>query len=102
MCNVAEEVSLADLLADVEELLGGSLARHGIEVVRDYRQTPLVNSDRQKLLQVLLNVLRNAMDAIKQAHNTGLGRLNYASVRGTQGRCSSRLRTMVSEFRRTI
>ena len=73
--NVVDNVSLADLLGEVDELLGGSYARHGLEIVREYEDIPPVKTDRQKLLQIVLNVVKNAVDSVKQAHKTDLGRL---------------------------
>lgn len=37
----------------------------GVEVVRHYERLPLVNTDRHKLLQILLNLLSNARDALQ-------------------------------------
>ncbi len=73
LCNVTEEVSLPELVTDVEELLGGSFTRHGIEIVHKFVDTPTVWTDRQKLLQVLLNVVKNAKDSVKMAHTDRVG-----------------------------
>ena len=74
-CDAAEEVQLADVLAHVDELLAGSVAKYGIEVTREYEKIPAVWTDRQKLLQVLLNVVKNAIESATQANKPGLGRL---------------------------
>ncbi len=74
-CDIRENVALDELLGDVEEFLGSSLARQDVEVVRDYQPVPPVNSDRQKLLQILLNIIKNGLDAIKQADRSDRGRL---------------------------
>lgn len=75
VCHVTEDVSLVELLGDIEELMGGTLARHEIEIVRHYEDVPPVQSDRQRLMQVVLNVIKNAIDSLKLAHASGQGRL---------------------------
>ncbi len=74
-CDIAEEVSLPQLLNDIDELLSGSFVRHNINVVRHYENMPPVWTDRQRLLQVLLNVVKNAVDSINAANQAGLGQL---------------------------
>lgn len=92
LCNVTEDVPLAEVLSDVDELLGGSLDKHGIEVTRHYEQIPAVSTDRQKLLQVLLNVIKNAVDSLKQAHATGGGRLEIRIGRLDEDRATIEVR----------
>ncbi|HVX62855.1 MAG TPA: ATP-binding protein [Pirellulales bacterium] len=41
-----------------------SLEKHGIEVIREYEGLPAIELDRQKLLQILVNLVRNAKDAL--------------------------------------
>ncbi|MGE0607855.1 MAG: response regulator [Pirellulales bacterium] len=77
LCNVRESVALDALLADVDDLLGGAIARNNIEVIRDYEEIPCVVTDRQRLLQVLLNVIKNAADSIQLAQPSGGGRLEF-------------------------
>ena len=81
LCNVTEDVSLAELMHDVEELLGGRLEHHGVELVRDYADLPSIRTDKQKLMQVLLNVVKNATDSLKEAHGNGKGRLEIRTSR---------------------
>ena len=37
-----------------------ALVRHGLEVVRDFQADPTINVERHKVLQVLVNLIRNA------------------------------------------
>jgi DNA-binding response OmpR family regulator len=78
LCNVCEPVALADLLRDAEELLSSGLARHAVEVTRDYRNVPVVSTDQQKLLQVAVNVIKNAFQSVRQQHPDGGGRIALA------------------------
>jgi len=38
----------------------GAFSRHGVTVVRDFSEVPLVQVDKHKVLQILVNVIRNA------------------------------------------
>ena len=38
----------------------GALARHGVELIRDYADVPLVTVEKHKVLQILVNLIRNA------------------------------------------
>jgi signal transduction histidine kinase len=61
----------------------GALARHGVEVVRDFEGRPLVNVDKHKVLQILVNLVRNAKYACSES---GLpGRRVTLSARSADG-----------------
>jgi C4-dicarboxylate-specific signal transduction histidine kinase len=62
----------------------GALARHGVELVRDFEGQPLVNMDKHKVLQILVNLVRNAKYACSES---GLpDRRVTLSVRSANGR----------------
>ena len=42
--------------------------RHGIEVVREYAPVPTIMADRHKILQILINVLNNAKQALADSN----------------------------------
>src|SRR4051812_12019610 len=44
-----------------------SLERHGLETVRDYQGQPTVTIERHKVLQVLVNLIRNAKYACDES-----------------------------------
>jgi C4-dicarboxylate-specific signal transduction histidine kinase len=46
---------------------GAAFERHGVQVVRDFRDVPPVRVDKHKILQVLINVLRNAKYAVSES-----------------------------------
>jgi PAS domain S-box-containing protein len=65
-----QEIASLDIREEIEnslELVEYHLRAHNIEVVRDFAETlPNIQADREKLLQVLLNLLTNASDAMPQ------------------------------------
>ena len=58
--GVFEDVEVADLLEDTLRLNAGSLARHEVKVVREFNTLPTICIDKHKVLQILLNLVRNA------------------------------------------
>ncbi len=46
-----------------------ALARHQIQVARDYQEVPTVTIDRHKVLQILFNLLENAKYACQDSEN---------------------------------
>jgi PAS domain S-box-containing protein len=60
-------VDLADLLEQSLKLYANSLARGGVEVVRDFAKVPPVLTDRHKVLQILVNLARNAKQACDES-----------------------------------
>lgn len=64
MFGVAERVTPELLVEDALKLNVDSLGRHGIALKREFAPTPAVNVDRHKVLQILVNLLKNAKDAL--------------------------------------
>ena len=64
--GVQEVTKLPELVNDAEMLNASSMAKHGVTVVRDYDDLPELLIEKQKLLQVLVNLLRNAKDAMTE------------------------------------
>jgi len=61
---VVEKVMVADLVEDALRLNGGSLTRHDVKVIRDYPGHAIeIHVERQKVLQILVNLIRNAKNA---------------------------------------
>jgi signal transduction histidine kinase len=67
VAGVLETVSIAELVEDALRMCTGALARHEIEVERDFEATPTVTLDRHKVLQILFNLLDNAKHACESA-----------------------------------
>jgi C4-dicarboxylate-specific signal transduction histidine kinase len=65
--GIKEAANVVDLMEDALRMNGTSLQRHGIEVVRDYADVPALNTEKHKILQILVNLVRNAKDSCKSA-----------------------------------
>jgi signal transduction histidine kinase len=63
-CGMTEVLPLAELLEDALRLNAGSIERHGLQIVRDYADLPPALVDRHKVLQILVNLIRNAKHAL--------------------------------------
>src|ERR1051325_683104 len=58
--GVVEEVDLAELAEDTLRMNAGALDRHEVSVVREFIPLPPVATDKHKVLQILVNLVRNA------------------------------------------
>lgn len=67
LVGVLEIVNVVDLVEDSLRLNAGAFARHRIEVVRDFQQSPPLNIDKHKVLQILINLVRNAKYACEES-----------------------------------
>ncbi|HYO67822.1 MAG TPA: ATP-binding protein, partial [Archangium sp.] len=65
--GVVEPLELTSLLDDALRLQAVSFERLGIQVKREYTDSMLVQVDRHKLLQILLNLLSNARHALVES-----------------------------------
>jgi signal transduction histidine kinase len=62
--GIVETLPIVDLVEDALRMNSGALVRHEVQVVREYTATPSVPVDKHKVLQVLVNVVRNAKYAL--------------------------------------
>lgn len=63
--GVSERFALASVIDDVLGITRPAVERHGITLRVESDELPAVNTDRHKVLQILLNLVRNAIDAVK-------------------------------------
>ena len=65
--GLIEVVSLPELVEDATRILGPGLDRHGIHLELDCEAVPPVAVDKHSILQILLNLLRNAKQAVENS-----------------------------------
>ncbi len=63
-CSLQEPVDLIKLLENAERMNDSSLTRHAVTVYRDFNVIPTVVTDKHKVLQVLVNLIKNAKQAV--------------------------------------
>lgn len=63
--GVLELIALESIAEDALNLSSSSLARHKVEVVRDFQPIPKLLTDRHKVLQILINLIANAKHALE-------------------------------------
>ncbi|TWT86496.1 Ammonium transporter NrgA [Pseudobythopirellula maris] len=69
--GVQEPVDAAQVLGEAETLNASAFDRHGVEVVRQYADLPDFMVEKQKLLQILVNLIRNAKEALVEGRVEG-------------------------------
>jgi PAS domain S-box-containing protein len=65
--GLVETLNVTDLIDDAVRLNAGTLARHNVRVVRDYSDPVLITVEKHKVLQILVNLMRNAKYACDQS-----------------------------------
>ena len=60
LCGITETVEVVDLVEDSLRLNAGAFARHGVTLQREFGEVPPINVDKHKVLQILVNLVRNA------------------------------------------
>jgi PAS domain S-box-containing protein len=65
--GVSETVAISDLVEDAVRMNAASLARHDIDIVRDFHSKTVITVEKHKVIQVLVNLLRNAKYACDES-----------------------------------
>jgi PAS domain S-box-containing protein len=65
--GVVETVSVPDLIEDALRMNAGSLARHDVDIAREYHARPVITLEKNKALQILVNLVRNAKYACDES-----------------------------------
>ncbi|HSH38202.1 MAG TPA: GAF domain-containing protein [Chthoniobacterales bacterium] len=68
--GVKEVVEISALVEDSLRMNDGSLSRHNVEVVRDFDEVPRMELEKHKVLQLLVNLIRNAKHACEETNRT--------------------------------
>jgi C4-dicarboxylate-specific signal transduction histidine kinase len=64
--GVAEKTALAGLVEDALQINSAALTHQGVTVIRQFEEVPLLMVDRQKVLQILINLVLNASYALDE------------------------------------
>lgn len=67
LLGLVETLPAASLVEDALQLNLGALERHGITLVREFASVPPVPVEKHKVLQILVNLIRNAKNACDDA-----------------------------------
>jgi PAS domain S-box-containing protein len=88
--GIFESLPIVDLVEDAVRMNRGAMERHQINVLREYSETPPVLVEKHKVLQILVNLIRNAKyacdDSGKQDKQiilrvaNGNGRINISVI----------------------
>jgi C4-dicarboxylate-specific signal transduction histidine kinase len=59
-----ESLAVAPLIEDALRMNAAAFTRHGVTLQRDFAPVPFVSVDKHKVLQILINLMRNAKYAV--------------------------------------
>jgi len=79
--GATETVHAADLMEDTLRLNAPSLARHDIEIIREFGNVPPISVEKHKVLQILVNLVGNARQACAESSRADK-RLTLSIVNG--------------------
>lgn len=64
--GIIESLPPSGLVEDALQMNAAAFDRHNIDVVREFAEVPDVRADKHKVLQILVNVVRNAKFAVSE------------------------------------
>ena len=79
--GITDTLDVRLLVEDSLRMNEGAFSRHGVTIVRDFAEVPLIQVDKHRVLQILVNVIRNAKYAC--AEMTGGEKRVTVRVRAT-------------------
>ena len=65
--GVIESISITDVVEDVLRLSSNSFVRHDVEILRDFQAQPIISTDKHRVMQILINLVRNAKHACEES-----------------------------------
>jgi len=65
--GVKETIAVVDLVEDSLRMSEGALRRHRVEFIREFEDVPPLNLEKHKILQILVNLVRNAKHACQDS-----------------------------------
>jgi signal transduction histidine kinase len=67
--GITDTLDVRVLVEDSLRMNEGAMSRHGVTIVRDFQEVPPVEVEKHKVLQILVNVIRNAKYACDEARH---------------------------------
>jgi signal transduction histidine kinase len=67
VAGIIEVLPVRELVEDALQINAAALARHRVQVVREYTEVPPISVDKHKVIQILINFIRNAKYAMDHA-----------------------------------
>jgi signal transduction histidine kinase len=67
VAGVLEVVNVSHLVEDALHINEAALVRHTVQVRREIEETPSITTDKHKVLQILVNLIRNAKYALDES-----------------------------------
>ena len=67
--KVIENVDLSALISDAVQMSSSSLSSHNIEVIREFEEGLIAQTDKHQVLQIIVNLIRNAKHACLDSGN---------------------------------
>jgi signal transduction histidine kinase len=64
---VKELINVVSLVEDSLRMNEEAMSRHRVEVIREFEYVPPLNVEKHKILQILVNLLRNAKHACQDS-----------------------------------
>jgi len=71
MVGIIEPLDPVTLMEDALRMNSSALLRHDVSVVHDFQKVPAVSAERGKVLQILINLIRNAKYALDEGRLSG-------------------------------
>ena len=68
--EIQQPVNVAELMEDALRINQSSIEKRGVEIARDYAQLPTVLLDQHRVLQILINLVTNAVRATREDPNS--------------------------------
>lgn len=65
--GLRENLSIADLVEDAIRMNAEALVRHKVQIVREYNALPPISLEKHKVLQILVNLVSNALHALSHS-----------------------------------
>ena len=66
--GMTETVVASELVEDALKMNASSLARHDVQIIKDFDQVPPCTVEKHKVLQILVNLIRNGKEACDESN----------------------------------